>query len=292
MTRPDLKPSPLKRTTRSTENFPVASRLIVPELRQAIIAFYDVARGGDDIADDPLRTQGEKAAALDHLEAGLSGDPDGDPRGLRLARSLKQIERTAALGEAKTLLDAFRMDLEISRYATWEDLLEYCRLSAVPVGRFVLELHGEGSETHDSADALCTALQVLNHLQDLRSDYVDLGRVYLPGVWIMDERDLAGEKLTPALRRAVDRALEGTAHLLEISAALPDRLDSRRLAAEVTVILALAESLQHQLAVRDPLTRRVTASRIATLRACMQGLWRATLPRHRKGIVSITERAA
>jgi hydroxysqualene synthase len=292
MPRSDLKPMPLKKTTRGSENFPVASRLIPRDLRPAMIAFYDVARGGDDIADDPLRTPAGKAVSLDRLEAGLDGDPDGDPRGLRLVESLRQVGRDAALSDARTLLAAFRADLEISRYETWEDLLGYCALSAVPVGRFVLELHGETSETHEPADALCTALQILNHLQDLKSDYVDLGRIYLPARWIADERDLAGERLTPALREAIDRSLRATERLLEISAVLPDRLASRRLAAEIHVILALARDLQHRLRAGDPIAGRITASRAALLTGAARGLWRITIRRRKRRLCTMAERVA
>jgi hydroxysqualene synthase len=257
-----------------------------------MIAFYDVARGSDEIADAPTRSLSERSAALDCLEAGLDGDRNGDPRGLRLLRSLQEIGRETASNHARKLLAAFRADLEISRYHTWEDLMGYCGMSAVPVGRFVLEVHGEGSETHEPADALCTALQILNHLQDLRSDYVDLGRIYLPLEWIADERDLAADRLTPALRDAVDQALQRTNALLQVSAALPPRLSSRRLSAEIGVILSLAQGLQRQLRDRDPIAERVTASRSAMLAAAMHCIWRIAAHRRSPRIPTAAERVA
>jgi hydroxysqualene synthase len=292
MTLPEMKTLNLKKTTRRMENFPVASRLVAPEFRPAMIAFYNVARGGDDIADDPTRSPSERAVGLDRLEAGLDGHPDGDPRGLRLVRSLQEIGRDAALTEGKNLLAAFRADLRTTRYRTWEDLMEYCGMSAVPVGRFVLELHGENDKAHEPADALCIVLQVLNHLQDLKSDYMNLGRIYLPAEWIEDERDLAGERLTPALRHAVDRALAKTDALLETSADLPNRLQSQRLSAEIGIIISLAQSLQRQLRVHDPIARRVTASRSALLTAAIVGMWRLAVRRRGSRIIRTQGQAA
>jgi hydroxysqualene synthase len=159
------------------ENFPVASRLVRPELRAPILAFYRFARAADDVADHAGAGVEEKLQQLARLEAGLRGDA-ANPEG----SSLHAILQARGLSDrhALDLLEAFRRDVTQRRYADWAELMDYCRYSAAPVGRFVLDVHGEPSVLWPANDALCTALQVINHLQDCGEDYRDLDRVYLP----------------------------------------------------------------------------------------------------------------
>ena len=123
-------------------------------------------------------TPDRKLALLDGLDAALRGrgapDPEAEP--LRLALGERGLKPTHALD----LLDAFRLDVRKSRYADWAELMDYCPLSAAPVGRFVLDVHGEDQTTWPASDAFCSALQVINHLQDCAKDYRRLDRVYLP----------------------------------------------------------------------------------------------------------------
>src|SRR3712207_3983916 len=150
------------------ENFPLASLVLSPEHRDAVLAFYGFARAADDIADDPKRSPAEKLERLDGLERALvSGDP-GAPEAARLHAA--DARHGAGIAEALDLLRAFRQDAVKARYGDWAELMDYCRLSANPVGRFLLALHGEDASAQAPADALCTALQVLNHLQDCRLD--------------------------------------------------------------------------------------------------------------------------
>jgi farnesyl-diphosphate farnesyltransferase len=140
----------------------------------------------------------------------------------------------------------------------------YCRYSAAPVGRHLLDLHGEGRETWPASDALCAALQVLNHLQDCAADYRALDRVYLP----LDELDRAGcsvEALaapaaSPALRRVLDRLLDRTEALILAARALAPRVEARGLRWESAVIVALAGRLALRLRLGDPLATRVKLS--------------------------------
>ena len=150
------------------ENFPVASRLIHPRHRGAIVAFYRFVRAADDVADHPDLAPDEKIRLLDALDAALTGAGPPDPE----AEPLRQVlaERGLSPRHAQDLLDAFRMDASKSRYADWGELMHYCSLSAMPVGRYVLDVHGEPRSTWAGSDPLCAALQVINHLQDCGKD--------------------------------------------------------------------------------------------------------------------------
>jgi len=160
------------------ENFPVASRLVRAELRPTILAFYRFARAADDVADHESASPERKLAELERLEAGLRGETGASAEGERLRVALQ----TRALTDrhALDLLEAFRRDVTKRRYSDWAELMDYCRYSASPVGRFVLDLHGESTALWPLNDALCNALQVINHLQDCAKDYRQLDRVYVP----------------------------------------------------------------------------------------------------------------
>lgn len=241
------------------ENFPVASRLVRAELRPTILAFYRFARAADDVADNETAEPAHKLAQLDCLEAGLRGEADASPEGevLRLALQRRGLTDRHALD----LLEAFRRDVTKRRYADWAELMDYCRYSAAPVGRFVLDLHGESSALWPLNDALCTALQVINHLQDCAKDYRGLDRVYIPldalAAHGLGVEALAAPQALPALRQTIAELAERTAALLEQSRPFADRIVDRRLALEVGVIQALAESLTRRLGQRDPLSQRV-----------------------------------
>src|SRR6202047_3084463 len=160
------------------ENFPVASLLINAKHRGPILAFYDFVRTADDIADHPTLDPGKKPAHLDALEAGLLGRIEGEAVARRLRLSLE--DRRLPPRHAQDLLTAFRMDVTKLRYRDWDELIEYCTYSAMPVGRFVLDVHGEPRSTWPANDALCAALQINNHLQDCHADFANLDRVYVP----------------------------------------------------------------------------------------------------------------
>jgi len=210
-------------------------------MRPAVLAFYQQARTADDIADDPALSSEQKLARLDQMAA-IINDP-------LLAQ----------------LLRAFRQDAVQATYADWPDLLAYCRLSAVPVGRFLLRLHGERIAADGPADALCVALQLLNHVQDCGADWQALGRCYLPVSDVQAEgaelADLSASRLTPALRRVLDRLLDRCAVLLDEAASLPALLTSRRLRLETLVTLDLARALLGRLRRQDPLACRVVLPR-------------------------------
>lgn len=258
------------------ENFPVGSWLLPKELRPDVAVYYAFARAIDDIADDPDLPAGEKIARLESFAASVTGGntdgayAKGHAVGAMFAR--KNIPPRHGLD----LISAFIQDANKSRYANWAELIGYCERSAAPVGRFLLDLHGEDDALHPLSDALCNALQVINHLQDCGKDYAALDRVYLPIDWMIAEgaavTDLALPELTPAMRRVIDRALAGTEQLLADARKLPKMLKHRRLAAETAVIVSVADKIAYRLARRDPLAERVVLGPIAFTSAATAGL--------------------
>jgi phytoene/squalene synthetase len=185
----------------------------------------------------------------------------------------------------RDLIVAFKQDASKLRYRNWADLRNYCRYSASPVGRFLLDLHGEKRSGWPASDALCDALQVINHLQDCKADYQALNRVYLPMDWMGDARvtveHLAAERASPGLRRVIDQCLDATEALLETARPLPDLLKSRRLAMESAVILNIADALVAKLRRQDPVARRVKLGRVEVLACGVRGAIRALFGRRR-----------
>lgn len=240
------------------ENFPVASWLVRRELRASILAFYRFARAADDVADHPDAAPNQKLDQLARMEAALLGN-GGNAEGTALRAVLDEHGLTDQ--HALDLLEAFRRDVTKKRYADWADLMDYCRYSASPVGRFVLDLHGEAKTLWPANDALCTALQVINHLQDCGKDHRALDRVYVPLDGLAAQGatvdDLAATHASPALLRTIEALAGRTADLLEHSRGFAPAIADRRLALEVGAIQALAEDLTARLTRRDPLSQRV-----------------------------------
>ncbi|MDR3511558.1 MAG: squalene synthase HpnC [Caulobacteraceae bacterium] len=241
------------------ENFPVASFIIKPVHRPLIMAFYRFARTADDISDHPTLPADAKLAQLEAMRATLAGERDADPPSLALRRA--QAARGLDPQHGLDLLAAFRRDVTQTRYADWADLMDYCRYSAVPVGRFVLDVHGEDRATWPASDALCAALQVINHLQDCAKDYRELDRVYLSqdalaaaGVGL---EALAVPAASPGLRSVIVGMARRTQDLLDQSRPFATQIKDGRLAYEVALIQRLAEDLTARLITRDPLSERV-----------------------------------
>jgi squalene synthase HpnC len=267
------------------ENFPVASRLIRPALRGPVLTFYRFARAADDIADHPQAGEQEKLAALARMEAALRGQAGTNAEGEALHAMLQARGLTDQ--HALDLLEAFRRDVTKRRYADWDELMDYCRYSAAPVGRFVLDLHGESRAAWPANDALCTALQVINHLQDCAKDYRALDRVYIP-LDVLAAHDvgveaLDGARASTALRQVIAELAQRTAALLQRSRPFAGQIADRRLSLEVGVIQALAESLAARLVRRDPLSERVHHRPVEMIGLALRGglstavarLWRA-----------------
>ena len=241
------------------ENFPVASVLISPRHRPAILAFYRFVRTADDVADHATASADDKLHLLEGLRLSLMGASNFSPEGVALHRLL--TERKLTTDHAADLLEAFRRDTTKLRYADWSELMDYCRYSAMPVGRYVLDVHGETRDIWPLSDALCAALQIINHLQDCAKDYRSLDRVYLPLDTLAQfgaaPEALGARKASPALRSAIAALARRNAQLLTQSAPFAAHIRDKRLALEVSLIQRFAEDLNDRLLVRDPLSERV-----------------------------------
>ncbi len=264
------------------ENFPVGSWLLPARLRPHVAIFYRFARAIDDIADNPALAPEDKITRLSRFESALQGGGDNDPALATATRMRASLAETGVTAHhCLDLITAFKQDAVKLRYGDWDDLMAYCALSANPVGRYLLDLHGEDPAGYPASDALCSALQVLNHLQDCQDDRRTLDRVYLPLDWLaaagVDVAALDARASSPGLRQVVDQCLDGIDDLLAVARTLSGRLDSRPLALESAVIVCLAERLTALLRADDPLAGRVALRRrdfaVCGLRGIGGELW-------------------
>ena len=260
------------------ENFPVASWLVRRELRAPILAFYRFARVADDVADHPDLVPDRKLEQLARMEAALQGD-GGNAEGTALRTVLQERDLTDQ--HALDLLEAFRRDVTKKRYADWAELMDYCRYSAAPVGRFVLDVHGEARTLWPANDALCTALQVINHLQDCGKDQRALDRVYVPLDALANQGvtvdDIAATHASPGLRRTLEDLAGRTVGLLQQSSGFAPAIVDRRLALEVGAIQALAEDLTGRLTRRDPLSQRVHHRPVEAAGVSLRGAFKVAI---------------
>ena len=241
------------------ENFPVASFLLKAEHRAPVMAFYRFARAADDVADNATASAADRLALLGAMRSTLAGTSDANVEALALRQVLADHRLSPQHG--LDLLTAFERDCRVSRCESWDDLIDYCRVSAMPVGRYVLDVHHEDRATWAASDALCAALQVINHLQDCGKDYRAIDRVYIPLDMLAaagaSVEDLARDAATPALRSVIVAMAERTMALLDRSSLFSSQIRDTRLAVEVAVIQRLAESLTRRLLTHDPLSERV-----------------------------------
>jgi hydroxysqualene synthase len=260
--------------THRDENFPVASWIIHPRHRALILAFYNFVRTADDIADHASLEPAEKLRYLDLLEAELLGNGDTQKEAVNLRLALS--ERAMPPRHALDVLIAFRMDVTKLRYENWDEVIQYCRYSAMPVGRFMLDVHGESTSTWAASDALCAGLQINNHLQDCAKDFRDLNRVYLPrdalaatGATV----EMLGAAKSPApLLQCLQALAVRTETLLNESKSLSAEVRDFRLGLEVAVIQAFADKIVGLLKVRDPLSERVHLSPLELLGQSVGGI--------------------
>jgi hydroxysqualene synthase len=260
--------------THRDENFPVASWIIHPRHRALILAFYNFVRTADDIADHADLAAEEKLRILDLLEAELLGKGDTQPEAVKLRQAL--AERAMPPRHALDVLVAFRMDVTKLRYENWDEVIHYCRYSAMPVGRFMLDVHGESTSTWAASDALCAGLQVNNHLQDCAKDFRDLNRVYLPRDALAatgaSVEELGAGKASPQLLQCLQGLAVRTETLLDESKSLAPQVRDSRLGIEISVIQAFADKIVSMLKVRDPLSERVHLSKLELLALSMGGI--------------------
>lgn len=229
------------------------------------MAFYAFARAADEVADAPHRKPDLKLSQLNAMALQLkTGAADPYPQAFALWQSLDTTQVSPR--HAQDLLKAFVWDVDHPRTPTWAALMAYCALSAAPVGRYLIDLMGGiDGEDYQPSDALCAALQVLNHVQDIKEDFLNLERVYLPQDWLLAEgvhdADLRGEACSPALRRVIDQTLDGVDTLLVQAWPMVRSIRSKALSLEAAGIIAIAQSLSSALRRQDPLAGRVQLSK-------------------------------
>jgi squalene synthase HpnC len=211
------------------ENFPVAARLLPASMREELTAVYGFARFVDDLGDELPGTE-ESLAALDEASAELDRAFRGFATHPVFVRLMPILRRHAMSEEPfRALIEANRQDQSVTRYETFDDLLGYCKLSANPVGRIVLTLAGSGADPKAAklSDDVCSALQVIEHLQDVQEDAIR-GRVYLPRADMrrfgVTEDELVDRSASPRLRHLVAFETTRAKAMLESAPSLLRRL--------------------------------------------------------------------
>lgn len=246
------------------ENFPVGSILFPRALRPAVLAIYRFARYADDVADEGDAPAGERLAELARLGAALRAEAE-HPEVARLRPFLRA--HALPLREFHALLSAFAQDVETTRYQDFAAVRDYCTRSADPIGHLVLELFGaRNAQSEPLADSICTALQLINFLQDLAIDW-SRGRLYLPldelAAAGLDERAIGaavGAARAPAALRGLVRAqAQRCSAMLDAGAPLVARVPAR-LAWELRAILAGGRRILERIAANgyDPIAHRPT----------------------------------
>ena len=261
----DMHSTEKKFVNYNSENFPVGSFLIPKDCRKHVHAFHLFARNADDISDDPHLPNAEKLKSLTAIQESLSDKPQNLPDWAK-PYYYTLVETGTSAKNGKDLLSAFIQDVNKSRYANWDELMDYCYRSAASVGKVLIDIHGEKNADIEGADALCNALQVLNHLQDCKDDYIKLNRVYIPQNWLDAERsgeeELGHEQISEELRRVVNRCLVKIDALLKRAENMPNSFNRRGLRLESAVILRLAKALSYRLKREDPLSDKVKVSKL------------------------------
>lgn len=238
-TPPAMSPS----TVEHYENFPVASVLLPAHLRAPVAAIYAFARGADDIADEGDWPAEQRLAQLATWRAELEQIAGGGESAQPVFQALKQAidEHALPVAPFHALLDAFTQDVRQSRYASFDELLAYCRKSADPIGHLVLALFRAASaENLRVSDAICSALQLINHWQDVAIDFAR-GRLYLPQEDLtrfgVTETAIAAGRCDAAWQALLRFQVERARALMLAGAPLGERLPGR-LGWEIRAIVA------------------------------------------------------
>lgn len=259
------------------ENFPVGSFLLPKRLRPHVAVFYAYARAIDDIADNSKLDAEDKLLRLEGFARAIRGEENdsGYDKAIEMRDSLRRTGVTPQ--HCLDLIHAFKQDAVKGRYADWAELMDYCNHSAAPVGRYLLDLHGESTKAYPYSDALCNALQVINHLQDCKEDYCNLDRVYLPQNWMAESgthvADLDKPAASPAMAKVIHKCTDGVAELMVAARKLPADLISSSLAMESAVIVKIADRLNFMLRRQDPIERRVALNRVQFMLCGISGVF-------------------
>ena len=262
----------------SDENFPVASFLMTKKIRSIVRVFYFFARMADDIADHQKLSSNQKKKILLFFDNAISKSKKTNNKVLD-----KMIARFKELPSGKkysrNLLKAFMMDASNKKYKNWNDLLYYCKFSANPVGRFVIDAVNERKnieKIYEASDSLCTALQIINHIQDCKKDFKELNRVYIPESFFkkysVDKKILRKSKSIENFERLKIEIVDNVLVSLRKTKLGLREIQSWRLRKETLIILNIAKRLCNLLKINDPLEKQIKLSRIDFIFCFFKGI--------------------
>ena len=260
------------------ENFPVGSWLLSQKIRFKILIFYKFARAADDIADSANLSSNEKIKRLNLFKKAIESNKSNKIK-ISKVEDLRKIciKNKIKINHALNLLKAFKQDAIKKRYKNWSELIRYCKYSAVPVGRFVIDLHKEKQKAYKYSDPLCIALQILNHLQDCKEDYENLDRVYLPMQFLKKYNvklsQLKKNVTEKNLRLVFNEILKNTEKLIIEAGKNKKNMKHKHLSLETSFILEIAKKLLQLLKNNDPLKKKVMLKKFDYIYCFAKGLY-------------------
>ena len=264
--------------THKQENFPVGSWLLSQKIRFKILIFYKFARAADDIADSANLSSNEKIKRLNLFKKAIENNKNNKIK-ISKVEDLRKIciKNKIKINHALNLLKAFKQDAIKKRYKNWSELIRYCKYSAVPVGRFVIDLHKEKQKAYKYSDPLCIALQILNHLQDCKEDYENLNRIYLPMQFLKKYNvklsQLKKNVTEKNLRLVFNEILKNTEKLIIEAGKNKKNMKHKHLSLETSFILEIAKKLLQLLKNNDPLKKKVMLKKFDYIFCFAKGLY-------------------
>ena len=262
----------------SDENFPVASFLMTKKIRSIVRVFYFFARMADDIADHQKLSSNQKKKILLFFDNAISKSKKTNNKILdKMIAKFKELP--SGKKYSRNLLKAFMMDASNKKYKNWNDLLYYCKFSANPVGRFVIDAVNERKnieKIYEASDSLCTALQIINHIQDCKKDFKELNRVYIPESFFkkysLDKKILRKSKSIENFERLKIEIVDNVLVSLRKTKLGLREIQSWRLRKETLIILNIAKRLCNLLKINDPLEKQIKLSRIDFIFCFFKGI--------------------
>ena len=262
----------------SDENFPVASFLMTKKIRSIVRVFYFFARMADDIADHQKLSSNQKKKILLFFDNAISKSKKTNNKILdKMIAKFKELP--SGKKYSRNLLKAFMMDASNKKYKNWNDLLYYCKFSANPVGRFVIDAVNERKnieKIYEASDSLCTALQIINHIQDCKKDFKELNRVYIPESFFkkysLDKKILRKSKSIENFERLKIEIVDNVLASLRKTKLGLREIQSWRLRKETLIILNIAKRLCNLLKINDPLEKQIKLSRIDFIFCFFKGI--------------------
>lgn len=273
----------IRHKTSRQENFPVGMMIFDKKQRQLIADYYRFARYGDDIADNPDLKPQNKIKQLDEMEDILLGNKKYKGKKLSFITELRNKfrERGLPYALAADLLTAFRRDASGFDYQTWAQLTDYCKYSAAPVGKFMLAIHDEHPSAYLPATSLCAALQIVNHIQDIKYDALIQKRIYLPAdimkKFKISPADLTNDHESKELRKAIEYVMGKVRGMIKDGALLPMIIRNKCLKAEICIILSLTNIMIKKILKGDVLAEEIKLSAWDWIKGTISGCFKSVL---------------